>query len=73
MGQDNVSQWRQLVDKARAGELYLEDANAAILCAAACDQRLDSLVKLLAVARNAQNATGFGDFVMASDLVKKFS
>jgi hypothetical protein len=73
MGEDNANRWRQLADKARAGELYLDDANAAQLCANACDQRLDSLLKLLADARNAQNVSGFGDFVMAGDLVKKFS
>jgi hypothetical protein len=73
MAQDNANQWRQLAEKARAGELYLDDANAASLCAAACDDRLDSLLKLLAVARNAQNVSGFGDFMMAGDLAKKFS
>ncbi|MBF6228204.1 hypothetical protein IU470_24240 [Nocardia abscessus] len=73
MSDNNANEWRQLAEKARAGELYLDDANAASLCVTACDQRLDSLLKLLAVARNAQNVTGFGDFAMAADLVKKFS
>ncbi|MGK8489860.1 hypothetical protein [Nocardia asiatica] len=73
MSENNANEWRRLVDEARAGELYLDDANAASLCVTACDQRLDSLLKLLAVARNAQNVTGFGDFAMAADLVKKFS
>ncbi|WP_330230880.1 hypothetical protein OHA40_33925 [Nocardia sp. NBC_00508] len=72
MSQNDANLWRQLAEKARAGELYLDDENAAYLCAKACDKRLDDLVKLLAFARNAQNVSGFGDFKMADDLAKKF-
>ncbi|MGW4091868.1 hypothetical protein [Nocardia sp. NPDC004750] len=72
MSEDNASVWSQLAGQAKAGELYLDDQNAALLCAQACDSRLAELESLRSLAGNAQNVSGFGDFRMAEDLVKKF-
>ncbi|MCP2319503.1 hypothetical protein APR12_004871 [Nocardia amikacinitolerans] len=69
---DNALKWSQLASQARAGELYLDDQNAAYLCAKACDQRLTDLRDLLRLTANAQNVSGFGDFNMGNDLVQKF-
>ncbi|SNY87676.1 hypothetical protein SAMN04244553_4626 [Nocardia amikacinitolerans] len=69
---DNALKWSQLASQARAGELYLDDQNAAYLCAKACDQRLADLRDLLRLTANAQNVSGFGDFNMGNDLVQKF-
>jgi hypothetical protein len=72
MSEANAAVWSVLAGQARAGELYLDDENAAYLCAKACDQRLADLDKLLFSAQGAQNVSGFGDFAMAGGLVKKF-
>ncbi|WP_157172859.1 hypothetical protein [Nocardia exalbida] len=72
MSEDNVSVWSRLADQAKAGELYLADQDAALLCAQACDERVAALESLRSLAGNAQNVSGFGDFKMADDLVKKF-
>ncbi|MFI5539534.1 hypothetical protein ACIA5H_24425 [Nocardia sp. NPDC051900] len=72
MSEDNTSVWSRLAGQAKAGELYLDDQNAALLCAQACDLRLAELESLRSLAGNAQNVLGFGDFKMAEDLVKKF-
>ncbi|MEV6323950.1 hypothetical protein AB0M45_22560 [Nocardia sp. NPDC051787] len=72
MSEDNATQWSRLVAQARAGELYLDDENAAYQCAKACDQRIKDLQEMLALARDTANVSGFGDFKMAHDLEKKF-
>ncbi|MGO4614798.1 hypothetical protein AB4305_00485 [Nocardia sp. 2YAB30] len=72
MDEENATQWRRLADRARAGELYLDDEQTARQCFGACDQRLQDLNDLRVYARNAQNISGFGGFKMADDLVKKF-
>ncbi|MEU2106171.1 MULTISPECIES: hypothetical protein [unclassified Nocardia] len=72
MSEDNASIWSRLAGQAKAGELYLDDQNAALLCAQACDSRIAELQSLRSLAGNAQNVSGFGDFKMADDLVKKF-
>ncbi|BDT97975.1 hypothetical protein IFM12276_10040 [Nocardia sputorum] len=72
MSEENASVWGRLASQAKAGELYLDDQNAALLCAQACDTRIAALESLRRLAGNAQNVSGFGDFKMADDLVKKF-
>ncbi|MCP2295249.1 hypothetical protein APR11_001656 [Nocardia amikacinitolerans] len=69
---ENALKWSQLASQARAGELYLDDQNAALLCAKACDQRLADLDDLRSLANNAKNVSGFGDFNMGNELVQKF-
>ncbi|MCP2276371.1 hypothetical protein [Nocardia amikacinitolerans] len=69
---DNALKWSQLASQARAGELYLDDQNAAYLCAKACDQRIADLDDLRRLVNNAKNVSGFGDFDMGNDLVQKF-
>ncbi|TLF75398.1 hypothetical protein [Nocardia cyriacigeorgica] len=64
--------WGRLAEQARSGELYLDDQQAAYECAKACDQHLAELDSLGILAQDAQNVSGFGDFKMAGDLVKKF-
>ncbi|WP_249644829.1 hypothetical protein [Nocardia sputi] len=72
MSEVDAAIWKTLAGQARSGELYLDDENAAYLCAKACDDRLADLDKLLLSAQGAQNVSGFGDFAMADDLTKKF-
>ncbi|MBF6207663.1 hypothetical protein IU483_26780 [Streptomyces gardneri] len=72
MSEGNAATWDRLAAQARAGELYLDDENAAFLCAKACDERISALQAMRDYARNAENVAGFGDFKMADDLVKKF-
>ncbi|MEU5758240.1 hypothetical protein [Nocardia sp. NPDC047648] len=72
MNEDNAATWKNLAGQARAGELYLDDENAAYLCAKACDDRLAELNRILFATQNAQNVSGFGDFTMAAALSKKF-
>ncbi|WP_327109791.1 hypothetical protein OHB12_18155 [Nocardia sp. NBC_01730] len=72
MSEDNASVWSRLANQARAGELYLDDENAAYLCATACDKRIADLELVRSLAGNTQNVSGFGDFKMADDLKKKF-
>ncbi|MGK8525435.1 hypothetical protein ACRS6B_29580 [Nocardia asteroides] len=72
MSEADAATWKALAGQARAGQLYLDDQNAAYLCAKACDDRIADLNKLLFSAQGAQNVSGFGDFVMAGDLTKKF-
>ncbi|UAK35040.1 hypothetical protein K8O92_15170 [Nocardia asteroides] len=72
MSEDIASVWSRLAGQAKTGELYLDDQNAAFLCAKACDSRIAELESLRSLAGNTQNVSGFGDFEMAADLVKKF-
>ncbi|WP_174185868.1 hypothetical protein [Nocardia barduliensis] len=72
MSEADAATWKTLAGQAHAGELYLDDANAAYLCAKACDERIADLDRLLFSAQGAQNVSGFGDFAMAGDLTKKF-
>ncbi|WP_280477702.1 hypothetical protein [Nocardia asiatica] len=72
MGEDNVSVWSGLASQAKVGELYLDDQSAALLCAQACDSRIADLEALRRLAMNTRNVSGFGDFKMADDLVRKF-
>ncbi|MEV6324448.1 hypothetical protein AB0M45_25150 [Nocardia sp. NPDC051787] len=72
MSEDNASVWSRLASQARAGELYLDDENAAYHCAKACDQHIADLEEILIDARRTQRVSGFGDFKMAHDLEKKF-
>ncbi|WP_330228887.1 hypothetical protein OHA40_22655 [Nocardia sp. NBC_00508] len=72
MNEDNASLWSRLASQARAGELYLDDENAAYHCAKACDQRIADLEEILTDARRTQRVSGFGDFEMARDLEMKF-
>ncbi|MEU2036442.1 hypothetical protein [Nocardia amamiensis] len=72
MSDDNASVWAGLASQARAGELYLDDENAAYHCAKACDKRIADLREMLQLATYTQNVSGFGDFKMADDLVEKF-
>jgi hypothetical protein len=72
MSEVGAAIWKTLAGQARSGELYLDDENAAYLCAKACDDRLADLDKLLLSAQGAQNVSGFGDFTMADHLTKKF-
>ncbi|MBF6337041.1 hypothetical protein IU450_14250 [Nocardia abscessus] len=72
MSEDDASVWSRLAGQANAGELYLDDQNAAFLCAKACDKRIAELESLRRLTGNAQNVSGFGDFEMAADLAKKF-
>ncbi|MGK8525437.1 hypothetical protein ACRS6B_29590 [Nocardia asteroides] len=72
MSEDNASVWSRLASQARAGELYLDDENAAYLCAKACDERITALQAMRDFTRNVENVAGFGDFEMADDLVRKF-
>ncbi|WP_174185871.1 hypothetical protein [Nocardia barduliensis] len=72
MGEDNASVWSGLASQAKAGELYLDDQKAALLCAQACDSRIAELEALRRLATNTRNVSGFGDFKMADDLVGKF-
>ncbi|MFI9410006.1 hypothetical protein [Nocardia gamkensis] len=72
MSEGNASIWTRLAGQAGAGELYLDDQNVALLCAQACDKRLAELDSLRSLAGNAQSVSGFGEFKMADDLVKKF-
>ncbi|MFF7944180.1 hypothetical protein ACFZC5_31130 [Nocardia gamkensis] len=72
MIEGNVSVWGRLASQARAGELYLDDENAAYLCAKACDERITALQAMRDFTRNLENVAGFGDFKMADDLVRKF-
>ncbi|UAK35038.1 hypothetical protein K8O92_15160 [Nocardia asteroides] len=72
MSEDSAALWSGLAGRARAGELYLDDENAAYNCAKACDQRLADLQEMRRFIAVAQNVSGFGDFVMADQLVGKF-
>ncbi|WP_280313012.1 hypothetical protein [Nocardia abscessus] len=72
MSEDNALLWSRLAGQARAGELYLDNENAAYLCAKACDKRIADLQDILALTRDTVNVSGFGDFEMAEDLRKKF-
>ncbi|MFE7743610.1 hypothetical protein [Nocardia sp. NPDC057455] len=72
MSEGNAATWRNLAGQARAGELYLDDENAAYLCAKACDERLAELNRILSSTQGVQNISGFGDFTMAAALSKKF-
>ncbi|WP_280346720.1 hypothetical protein [Nocardia neocaledoniensis] len=62
----------QLLGQARAGEVYLNDEQAAYHMYKACDQRILDLDNLRSVTRRAQAVSGFGDFQMGKDLEKKF-
>ncbi|MEU4342957.1 hypothetical protein AB0H00_17050 [Nocardia sp. NPDC023852] len=72
MSEDNAALWSRFTSQARAGELYLDDENAAYHCALACDQRIADLEAMRRLTRRTQNVSGFGDFKMADGLVKKF-
>lgn len=72
MSEDNASVWSRLASQARGGELYLDDENAAYLCAKACDQRIADLEAVRDLSRRVQNVSGFGDFEMAQGLENKF-
>ncbi|MDO3651074.1 hypothetical protein [Nocardia mangyaensis] len=61
-----------LLDKAKSGEVYLNDEAAAYHMFKACDQRLSDLRDILGITRRVQNVSGFGDFQMGKDLEKKF-
>ncbi|MGK8555786.1 hypothetical protein [Nocardia gipuzkoensis] len=72
MSEEDASVWSRLVGQARAGELYLDDENAAYQCAKACDQRIADLEAILRLTSRTQNVSGFGDFEMARALEDKF-
>ncbi|WP_280303023.1 hypothetical protein [Nocardia abscessus] len=72
MSEENAGLWSSLAGQARSEELYLDNHEVAYACAKACDQRIKDLQDLAIVTQDAQNVGGFGDFEMASDLVKKF-
>ncbi|MEV0028751.1 hypothetical protein [Nocardia sp. NPDC050793] len=72
LSNEQLAQWQQIADKARAGDLYLDDQAAAQQCFAACDQRLAELAELRTYVSNAKAVSGFGDFNMGNDLVQKF-
>jgi hypothetical protein len=72
MSEDNASVWSRLAGQAQGGELYLDDENAAYLCAKACDQRIADLEGIRDLSRRVQNVSGFGDFEMARALEIKF-
>lgn len=61
-----------LLDRARAGQVRLDDEAAAYHMFKACDQRLSDLREILGVAQRVRNVGGFGDFQMAKALEKKF-
>lgn len=69
---EDAALWDGLAGQARAGELYLDDEQAALACAKACDQHLADLQALMALTAATQNVSGFGQFKMADVLVKKF-
>ncbi|WP_280244472.1 hypothetical protein [Nocardia abscessus] len=72
MSEGNASVWDRLASQAGAGELYLDDENAAYLCAKACDERITALQAMRDFTRNLENVAGFGDFRMTDGLVQKF-
>ncbi|WP_280244478.1 hypothetical protein [Nocardia abscessus] len=72
MSEDNAALWSGLASRARAGELFLDDENAAYHCAKACDQRIADLQGMRRFTAGAENVSGFGDFDMADKLVGKF-
>ncbi|MFF0528363.1 hypothetical protein ACFYT3_08230 [Nocardia amikacinitolerans] len=72
MSDESLGRWQQIADKARAGELYLDDEAAAQQCFTACDQRLQELGELRTYVSNAKAVSGFGDFNMGNELVQKF-
>lgn len=72
MSKDDAALWAGLAGSARAGELYLDDEQAALSCTKACDQHLADLQSILEIAQDTKNVTGFGNFKMADDLVKQF-
>ncbi|MFC4123647.1 hypothetical protein [Nocardia rhizosphaerae] len=61
-----------MLGQARAGEVGLNDEQAAYHMYKACDQRLLDLDELRNVARRVQAVSGFGDFQMGKELEKKF-
>ncbi|WP_280482539.1 hypothetical protein [Nocardia cyriacigeorgica] len=72
MSQNDAALWAGLANSARAGELYVDDEQAALSCTKACDQHIADLQGILDKTQNVQNVTGFGNFRMADDLVKQF-
>ncbi|WP_249644831.1 hypothetical protein [Nocardia sputi] len=72
MNEDSAGLWSRLAGQARAGEIYLDNQEVAYACAKACDQRMKDLQDLAIATQDVQNVSGFGDFEMADDLVKKF-
>ncbi|WP_280511160.1 hypothetical protein [Nocardia farcinica] len=72
MGDADRTQWRQFAESARAGELYLDNAEAAGECLTACDEFLAAYDSLQQAALNAQRVSGFGDFKIADELADLF-
>ncbi|BDT89251.1 hypothetical protein [Nocardia cyriacigeorgica] len=72
MSKEDAALWAGLAGSARAGELYLDDEQASLSCTKACDQHLADLQSILEIAQDTKNVSGFGNFKMADDLVKKF-
>ncbi|WP_406281643.1 hypothetical protein OH799_17380 [Nocardia sp. NBC_00881] len=72
MSEDNATLWGRLASRARSEELYLDDENAAYQCAKACDDRIADLQAIRRFTAVTQNVSGFGDFKMADNLIKKF-
>ncbi|MEU2035112.1 hypothetical protein [Nocardia amamiensis] len=68
----NAANWQKLAAQARAGELYLDDEEAARACLSACAQRIEELEGMAVLAQQAENVSGFGDFDMARALEAKF-
>ncbi|RDI43854.1 hypothetical protein [Nocardia mexicana] len=72
MSAEDVAKWQKLAEQARAGEVYLDDEAVARECLKACGDRITSLEQMLAQVFRTKTVSGFGDFVMADDLAKKF-
>ncbi|NKY47746.1 hypothetical protein [Nocardia cerradoensis] len=62
------TQWQQLAEQSRSGDLLLDNESVARECLTACDQRLTDLQGMLDLARLAQAVSGFGDFDMGHAL-----
>ncbi|MFF0501618.1 hypothetical protein ACFYU5_34875 [Nocardia aobensis] len=69
---EDLSKWQSLAAQAKSGDLYLDNEAVARECLKACNDRLDHLRNMLAVADQTKNVAGFGDFDMAEQLRKQF-
>ncbi|MBF6173633.1 hypothetical protein [Nocardia blacklockiae] len=72
MSTADAEKWTGFAEQARAGGLYLDDEAAARECLKACTDRIADLEETLIQVRRTKTVAGFGDFVMAGDLTKKF-
>ncbi|RDI54672.1 hypothetical protein [Nocardia mexicana] len=73
MSAEDAAKWKGLAEQARAGDLYLDDEAVARECLKACTDRIADLDEMLIQVRRTKVVSGFGDFVMAGDLTKKFA